>query len=163
MKNESGWPQLVAFVLTAFLAGAVAAHAQEVNAVAVVAHPSVPVDNLTFQQMRNLLLGDRQFWSADLKVTLLIRAPVARERDIVLKTIYEMTEAQFRRYWISKVFRAQAAAGPKIVYSNSMATALAQSLPGALTFVAASDVPEGLKVIRIDGFLPGEEGYPLKD
>src|SRR2546427_515555 len=84
--------------------------------VAVVVHPTVPVDDLSFTEVRKLLLGDRQFWNSDLRVTLLIRAPQAKERDVVLKTIYQMTEAQFRQYWIAKVFRAEVATGPKIVY-----------------------------------------------
>jgi ABC-type phosphate transport system substrate-binding protein len=130
--------------------------------VAVVVHPGVPVDNLSLAEVRKILLGERQYWSSDLRVTLLIRAPVARERDVVLKTLYVMTEAQFRQYWIAKVFRAEIPAGPKIVYSNEMATELVASIPGSIGFVDAAEVPKGLKVLKINGHLPGEEGYPLR-
>jgi len=108
------------------------------------------------------MLGDRQYWSSNLKVTLLVRAPVARERDVVLKVIYQMSEAQFRQYWIAKVFRAEAAAAPRIVYSNDMAADLAAQIPGALAFVDAGQVPSGLKVLKINGMLPREAGYPLQ-
>src|SRR5258708_378991 len=83
--------------------------------VAVVVRPDTPVDDLGFAEVRKLLMGDRQYWSSNLRVTLLIRAPAARERDVVLKTIYGMSEPQFRQYWISKVFRLEANNGPKIV------------------------------------------------
>jgi hypothetical protein len=96
-----------------------------------------------------------------LKVTLLIRAPGAREREVVLKTVYQMSEAQFRQYWIAKVFRAEAASGPRIVYSNEMATELAAQIPGAMAFVDAAQVPRTLKVLKINGLLPGQPGYPL--
>ena len=129
--------------------------------VAVVVRPDVPVDNLSFGEVRKLLLGDRQFWTPSLRVTLLISAPGSRERDIVLKNIYQMAEAQFRQYWISKVFRAEASSGPKIVYSNDMAAELASSIPGAVAFIDASQVPKGLKIVKIDGRLPGDRGYPL--
>jgi hypothetical protein len=132
------------------------------NDVAVVVRPDVPVDNLTFKEVRELLLGDRQFWNGTLRVYLLMRAPVARERDVILKTVYRMSEAEFRRYWIERVFRAEAQSGPKIVYSNETATELVASLPGAVAFVDAAQVPKGLKVLRIDGRLPGEKGYPLR-
>ena len=135
--------------------------AQPVGDVAVVVHPEVPVDNLSFAEVRKLLLGDRQFWAPNLRVTLLIRAPAAREREVVLKTVYQMTEAQFRQYWIAKVFRADVPAGPKIVYSNEMATELVQLLPGSIAFVSAAQVPSTLKILRVDGRLPGEKGYPL--
>jgi hypothetical protein len=130
--------------------------------IAIVVRPDVPVDNLSFSELRKLLLGDRQFWASNFRVTLLMRAPGARERDVVLKTIYQMSEAQFRQYWIAKVFRAEAAAGPRIVYSNEMAAELAAALPGAVAFVDVSQVPKDLKVLKIDGHLPGDRGYPLR-
>jgi ABC-type phosphate transport system substrate-binding protein len=129
--------------------------------IAVVVNPGVPVNDLSFAEMRKVLLGDRQFWSPNLKVTLLIRAPVAHERDTVLKTVYQMTEAQFRQYWIGKVFRAEAAGGPRIIYSNEEATQMAISMPGSIAFIDAAQVPKGLKTLKIDGKLPGEAGYRL--
>jgi ABC-type phosphate transport system substrate-binding protein len=129
--------------------------------VAVVVHRDVPLDNLTFAELRKILLGDRQFWSSNVRVTLLIRAPVAHERDVVVKSILQMTEAQFRQYWIGKVFRAESAAAPKTVTSNEMAAALVNSIPGSIAFVESSQVPKHYKVIRVDGLLPGERGYPL--
>ena len=142
----------------ALLSAAVPAVASDV---AVVVHPGVPADNLTFAEVRKLLLGDRQYWNSGLRVTLLIRAPVAREREVVLKTIYQMSEAQFRQYWVGKVFRADTASGPKIVYSNDMAAELVANIPGSIAFVDAAQVPKGLKVLKIDGRLPGEKGYAL--
>jgi hypothetical protein len=130
--------------------------------IALVVRPDTPAEDLSLSEVRNLLLGERQSWNGKLRVTLLVRAPAAREREVVLKAIYRMTEGQFRQYWISKVFRAEAASGPKIVYSNEMATELVLAIPGSIAFVDATEVPKGLKMLKIDGRLPGEKGYPLK-
>jgi len=143
------------------LAAAALASGSQAGDVAVVVRPDMQVKNLSFADVRKVLLGERQFWSPSLRVTLLMRAPGAPERDIVLKTVYQMSEAQFRQYWIAKVFRAEAASGPRIVYSNQMAAELASTIPGAVAFVDAADVPKNLAVVRIDGKLPGEKGYPL--
>jgi hypothetical protein len=35
-------------------------------------------------------------------------------------------------------------------------------IPGSITFVLASAVTPGTKVLRIDGKLPSDPGYPLK-
>ena len=142
-------------------AAALSLHAAAAPEVAIVVRPDVPVDNLSFAELRRLMLGDRQFWTSNLRVTLLVRAPGAREREVVLKNIYQMSEAQFRQYWIAKVFRAEAASGPRIVYSNEMAAELASAIPGAVAFVDAGQVPSGLKVLRINGLLPNQPGYPL--
>src|SRR5215831_2899661 len=101
-----------------------AAHAAPAADIAVVVSREVPIDNISFTELRKLMLGDRQFWSSNIRVTLLIRAPVAHERDVVLKNILQMTEAQFRQYWIGKVFRAESASAPKTVYTNEMAAGL---------------------------------------
>src|ERR1700693_5047943 len=138
-----------------------AAHRHAVE-VAVVVHPDTPVSNLSLSDVRKVFLGDRQYWSTNIPVVLLIRAPVARERDVVLKIIYQMSESQFKQYWIAKIFRAEAATAPKVVYSNDMANQLVTDIPGAIAFVDARDVRPGTKVIRVDGSLPGEAGYPLR-
>lgn len=130
--------------------------------VAIVVSPDLPIDGLSFREVRNLFLGERQFWNPQLRVVLLMRAPVAPERDVVLRTIYEMSEAQFRQYWISKVFRADVSAGPKIVYSTEMASELVTAIPGAVAFIDATQIPKGLKVLKIDGKLPTDKTYPLR-
>jgi hypothetical protein len=130
--------------------------------VAIVVSQDLPVDDMSFADVRKLFLGERQFWTPKLRVVLLMRAPVAPERDVVLRSIYQMSEAQFRQYWISKVFRADVSAGPKIVYSTEMANDLVSAIPGAVAFIDAGQIPKGLKVLKIDGKLPGDKAYPLR-
>jgi hypothetical protein len=130
--------------------------------VAVVVHPDVAVDNLTTSELRRVVLGDREFWPASVRITLLLRAPVAHERDVILKDVCQMTEAQFRQHWIGKVFRADTALAPKIAYSNEMAIDLVSRVPGAIAFIPASQVVKGLKVVKVDGRLPGDRDYLLR-
>jgi ABC-type phosphate transport system substrate-binding protein len=130
--------------------------------IAVVVNPDTPVSDLSLADVRKVLLGERQYWNSKLPVVLLIRAPVARERDVVLKVIYQMSEDQFKQYWVAKIFRAEAATPPKIVYSNDMQYELVTAMPGSIAFVDARNVRPGLKVLRVDGHLPGEANYPLR-
>lgn len=129
--------------------------------IAVVVHPMVEVDNLTFSEFRKIILGDRQFWAGGKRITLIVRAPVADERTVLLERVYKMSEAQYRQYWVAKVFRAEIASGPRVVISNEEAVDLAGVIEGAIAIVNSEDVPEGLKVLKIDGLLPGEPGYPF--
>ena len=153
----------VALCLAAVAATAMGVSAQAPGpAVAIVVHPDTKVENLTFQELKAIFRGERQFWDDGRRVTLLMRAPVAAERRLVLDKIYGMNEAEFREYWIGKMFRAEVAAGPKLVYSSDMARDLVTVIPGAITFVPLQDVSSETKVVRIDGKLPNEEGYPLR-
>ncbi|HEY1239358.1 MAG TPA: hypothetical protein VGF16_02325 [Bryobacteraceae bacterium] len=151
-----------AMMRTLIASAAAPAQAADETPIAVVVGPEVPVENLSFAELRRIVLGDRQYWSSNLKITLLLRAPGAHERDAVLKAIYQMSEAQFRQYWIAKVFRAEATSGPRTVYSNDMAAELVKAIPGAVAFMDSSQIPGGLKVVRINGLLPRDAGYPLR-
>lgn len=157
---RSAW--LLANLFCLLLVSQPAAQAPQGSDIAVVVHPDTPVSNLSLEEVRKVFMGERQYWSTKLPVVLLLRAPVARERDLVLNVIYQMSEVQFKRYWIAKIFRAESATAPKIVYSSDMTNELVRAIPGAIAFVAARDVRSGLKVVRVDGHLPGQPGYPLR-
>jgi ABC-type phosphate transport system substrate-binding protein len=131
--------------------------------VAIVVHPETPVDTMTLAEVRKVFRGERQYWTpSNIPVVLLVRAPVSRERDVVLRVIYQMSEPQFKQYWIARIFRAEATSGPKIVYSNDVANQLAGAIPGAVGFMPAAEVKPPLKILRVDGKLPGEPGYLIR-
>jgi hypothetical protein len=159
--------RMAAAVLGLLLAGspsgsaAAAPQAGKSGDLAIVVHPSTPISDLSFADLRQVFMGERQYWTRDMPVILLIRAPASAERDAVLKTIYQMKEAQFKQFWIAKIFRAETATPPKIVYSSDSTNQLVTAVPGAIAFMVASDVRPGLKVLRVDGHLPGEPGYRL--
>jgi hypothetical protein len=138
------------------------AQAATTTAVAIVVHPSSSIDNLSFDDVRRIFRGEQQFWPDKSRVTLLVRAPVTQERKLVLQKIYRMSEDAFRQYWIAKMFRAEVAAGPKIVYSSEMARELVTAIPGAIGFMPANMATAGVKVIRIDGRLPSDPAYVLR-
>lgn len=131
------------------------------GSLAVVAHPAVQVDDLSFNEFRKIMLADRQFWSSGQRITLIVRAPVSTERTQLLNKVYKMTEAQYRQYWVAKVFRGEATDGPRVVLSNEAAVDLVGVLDGAITVVDSADVPQGLKLLRINGSLPGDPDYPF--
>jgi len=165
VKNRPGsrWACIGVMALAAFAVAADGSAAQQEDfAVAIVVHPETDVDDLTFAQLRAIFRGERQFWEDGRRVTLLMRAPVAAERELILDRIYGMDEAAFREYWIGKMFRAEVASGPKLVYSADMARDLVTVIPGAITFVPASEVSSASRVVRIDGKLPSDEGYALR-
>ena len=130
--------------------------------VAIVVHPEARINDVTFDELRRVFTAQQQFWGDKSRITLLVRAPVARERAVVLNKIYRMSEDQFRQFWIAKMFRADVASGPKIVYSSEMARELVAAIPGAITFLPLDAVTPDLKVLRIDGRLPADAGYPLR-
>lgn len=147
-------------VLTLLAAQAAPASAQGsgVEPYAVVVHPSLDVENVSLDQLRKHYLGDAQFWRNRTRVSLLVHAPGAPERDVVIRVLYRMTDPEFKRYWVAKTFRNETAAGPKIVSSSAMALGLVGSVPGAVAVVPLSAANSSVRILRIDGQLPTDPG-----
>src|SRR5258707_12382303 len=94
------------FLFVSFGARSLAQTARAGADIAVVVHPETPVTDLTLSEVRQVLLGDWQYWNSKLPVVRLIRAPLARERDVGLRVIYQMTEWRVKQYWAAKIFSA---------------------------------------------------------
>ena len=129
--------------------------------VAVIVNPKNNVDNLSMAELAKIFRGERQYWRTDLPVLVLLRAPGSYEREVALRSIFRMTESQYKQYWVSKIMRAEATSPPTDLFSNGMAKEGVASIPGSIACISASDIRPGVKVVRINGHLPGEPGYPL--
>ena len=52
-------------------------------------------------------------------------------------------------------------AEPVALFSNGMQKEAVAIYPGAVALVNFQDVKPGMKVVRVDGHMPGEVGYPF--
>ena len=153
----------VAVVVVTFCGHVLAQEETQEQHVAIIVHNETPLDNLSEKELRRIFMAEQQFWPDKSRITLLVQAPVSSLRDLVLDVIYSMTEQEFRQYWVSKMFRAEIASGPKLVYTSDMAQTLVEVIPGAITFVPFSELQDGVKVITVNGKLPGDDGYLLSN
>lgn len=128
--------------------------------VAVVVNDKNPVMNVTTAQLRKLFAGEKHAWAGGLPVKLFVRAPGAYERVVLLKLL-DMSESEYKRYWTAQVFRGDAQAEPVALFSNGMQKEALIAFPGAVALVNFQDVKGGMKVVKVDGCLPGEAAYPL--
>jgi hypothetical protein len=156
--------QMLALVCAFAAIGLSSVPAQNDNhpAFAIVVNPHVPVDDISLEELRKVFLGERQFWSSNMPVVPLIRPQGTSERDVLLRVVYKMSETEYKKYWIAKVFRAEATGEPTVAVSNAFANDAVAAIPGSITCEILKDVPRGAKVLRIDGHKPGEPGYPLR-
>lgn len=164
-KGQHGPRRAAWLTLPLFLAAAAvcAGDPEETRrvAIAIIVHREVPVDDLSVAELRKIFLGDRQFWTTDLRITPLIPESSRPERAALL-SLCEKNEAQFRHHWIAKVFRAEATTAPKMVQSPLVMGQLVQAIAGAIGFVDAAAVPRGVKVLTVNGKRVDETDYPLR-
>lgn len=130
--------------------------------IALVVNKSNPVNNLSSAELRRIFLGGQTRWPTSGKITILLLAPRSDERKRFLANLLKMTDDDFTRHWISRVFQGEATSGPKTAFSSASMVRLVSEVPSALGLLSKDDVPADnpdLKILRIDGKAPGEAGY----
>ena len=88
------------------------------------------------------------------------QAPGTPARVAFDQLVLKMSPDAMARYWIDRKIRGQTAA-PRSVPSLDLLRRAVASVPGTLTYLAASDVTPELKVLTIDGKRPTDPGYVL--
>ena len=150
---------MLAMILSASLVCAWPARAQNVD-FAVVVNVKNPVTNLTVADLRNLFGGEKRTWPGGAPVKPFVRGIGTEERRTVLKLL-GMSESEYKQHWISQVFRGNAQAEPPTLPSNGMQKEAVAAFPGGIALMNSLDVKPGMKVVRVNGHLPGELPYPL--
>jgi ABC-type phosphate transport system substrate-binding protein len=138
-----------------------AARAQDSEPLAIVVNRSNPLTEISLADLRRVFRGQRSRWSNGKRVTLVMRDPGAPERDAILQSLYGVQEADYRRTYLQAVFSGEATDAPKTLASTNGVLRFVYNVPGAIGYVRARDVDASVKVIRVDGRLPGEAGYRL--
>jgi hypothetical protein len=128
--------------------------------VAVVVNSDNAATNVSQSDLRKMLSGAKHGWPGGKPIKIVMRGPGCPERVVLLKLL-AMSESEYKQYWTAQVFRGEADAEPVTVPSVGMQKEALKVFPGAISLVNAREIKPGMKVIKVDGLLPGESGYPL--
>jgi len=131
--------------------------------VAVIVHPDNPLRDVKLAQLRGYLRLDRQFWPGRKRVVLFLPSPGSPAKQVLNDLVYKMDEKQLFKHWKGKVFAGDIPALPQVVKTAAQAgKSVAGSKGGAVSAVSADQIPKRVRALKIDGYAPGEEGYPLR-
>jgi phosphate transport system substrate-binding protein len=129
---------------------------------AIIVNKSNPIDNLSLAELRKLFLAAQTQWSDHRRVTVVMLPPGQPERESALRVIYRMTESSFTRYFLHGQYTGEIQSTPKLLATAASARKFVFNVPGAIGYVRLSEVDGSVKVVKVDGHLPGDSGYPLK-
>lgn len=132
------------------------------QSLAIIVNQSNPVDNVSFQELRTIFLGERSHWPNGRRITLVMLEPGQPERKAILRTIYRMTESDFSRHFLQGLFTGEVFVSPKTLANPVGVRKFVFNVPGAIGYVRAADVDDTVKVIRVDGHLPDDKDYALR-
>lgn len=137
-----------------------AASAPPETDVAVVVNATNPVVTLGIGELRKIFAGEKRTWPGGRPIQIIVRVPGTHEREALLKLL-GMSEAEYKRYWTLEVARGEVTGEPAAVFSNGMEKEAVSAIPGAIALMEARDVKGEIKVVKINGLLPGSPEYPL--
>jgi hypothetical protein len=126
---------------------------------AVIVHRTSVVSDVKLDDLRRFFLGQGAM-SPNGQQTLLVELTPMRTH--FYKRLLGLSGDEVRRRWIGMVFRGDALALPFELGDATAVKKFVAEHPGAVAFVAAADVDDTIKVLRIDGKRPGDPTYPLK-
>ncbi|MDA0873754.1 MAG: hypothetical protein O3C45_01710 [Bacteroidetes bacterium] len=129
---------------------------------AVIVHPDLDRKDVSFMELRRIMRMETQYWRPGETISLILPGPSAPERAPLLDRVYQMSEQAFRQHWIAVAYRAQTLSLPRPYSDCSVAVRIVANLKHAMTVVDAACIgEERVRVLRVDGKLPKDEGYRL--
>jgi len=131
------------------------------DSLAIVVNQSNPTNDLSLAELRTVFLGDRTHWQNGRRITLVMMEPGQPEREAVLREVCRMSEADFRRRFLQGLLTGEILVSPKTLASPVGVRKFIFNVPGAIGYLRPADIDESVKVLRIDGHLPGDADYAL--
>lgn len=129
---------------------------------AIVVNPNNPTNNLSLAQLRTMFLGERRWWPNHRRVLLSGMRRGTPERQTVLRVIYRMDDRNLDHYFLYQAFKGEAISPPATLHSAADIKKYVGATPGAVGYLRVSDVDNSVKVVRVNGLLPEDDGYPLR-
>jgi ABC-type phosphate transport system substrate-binding protein len=150
------------FVLAATMAlGGLAAGGVGSDDVAIIVNKSNPVVGLSMTQVRKIVLAEDLKWPGGGRITVWMTTPGLPERARTLKVVCGMSETDYTLHFMHASFNGEAGDPPRTAGSSAQVRQAIASGANSVGFIRASEVNDTVKVIALDGVLPGQPGYKL--
>ena len=132
---------------------------------AVVVHKSCTLDRISAADLRNVLTGELRAWPDSRPIIVIQQPDENATQQRMLQALLRTTPAGYNRQLLQVQFQGRPMPVIRVLNSDINAIAFVWNVPGAISIVNADSAAAGashVKIIKIDGKLPGEAGYLLQ-
>ncbi len=126
---------------------------------AVIVASDSPITELSIHDLKRLYGGD-QVNAAGKRLVPFNQGTDAQDRLGFDQVVLGFTAEEAARYWIDRKIRGQSGS-PKAIDPPALLQKVVMRLSGAVAYVQPGSLQPGVKVLRIDGKLPDDKGYPV--
>lgn len=153
------WTLALLFTVGAALPVKSRAVSAEPPPLAIVVGSHFPVTNLSFAALRSCFMGRR------VEVEGVALVPFNLPLGDALRSTFDravlgLSPDQVGRFWVDMRIRDRGKP-PRTAPTHALAIKVVTALPGAISYVAAGELPREVRVLSLDGKRPGEPAYPL--
>jgi hypothetical protein len=139
--------------------------ARAAHALLAIVHKTSAIDGLSTAELRKIRAGDRRAWPDGSAVVLAEQPEDSAAQVKMLRLLFKTTPAGYRRQLLEMQFQGKDLPLIKILNTDEAAVKFVWNVPGAIALVDAAVSAPALahvKILRIDGQLPEDRGYPLE-
>jgi ABC-type phosphate transport system substrate-binding protein len=132
---------------------------------AVVVHKSSPVDDLYSANLRKMLTGELRAWPDASRVVVIEQPEDSATQQRSLRVVLKNTPSIYKRQLLETQFQGREMPAIRVLNSDETAIKFVWNVPGAFAIVdgaAAASAGARVKILKIDGKLPDEQGYSLR-
>ena len=113
----------------------------------VVVNNSNSVSTLSVEDARKIFMGDKTVWPGGKHITVLMLASGQAERAVVLRELYQMTEADYAKYFLQAAFTGKVQEPPRDLSSVVQMKQAVSANPKAIGYLMKDDVGDSVKVV----------------
>lgn len=125
------------------------------------------LSDLSLKELRTLFRLDRRTWPSGAgslsgtDISLLLRNSDSVEQKVALDKIYGMTADQLERHWVEIIYQGKVSSAPAVKSGVAQAIRAVSRNASGISIILLKDVSSDVKVLKIEGELPGSAKYPL--
>jgi ABC-type phosphate transport system substrate-binding protein len=99
------------------------------------------------EEVRRIFLGEKASWPDGKRILVLMLSKGQPERELVLREVYKMNEADYTRYFLQAAFTGRVEAAPRELSSAAEMKSRLAANPNAIGYLKKEDVDDGVKVL----------------
>jgi ABC-type phosphate transport system substrate-binding protein len=111
----------------------------------VIASTQVPDVNISVKQLADIYTLKRNFWADQTQVVPVNREASSVEREKFSEAVFNLSPLELAEYW--NRLRFQGKLPPLVQISDQAVLGFVRSVPGAIGYINANQVPTGVKIL----------------
>jgi hypothetical protein len=130
------------------------------SALALVVAKASPIRQLSQFELKKLYLGSHILDPGGERIIAFNQAPNSQDRTAFEQRVLGMSPEEVARYWIDRKIRGEGGA-PKAVGSVELLQRVVSKLEHSVAYVRVDQVRPEVRIVAIDGAVPGDPAYRL--